>query len=566
MSRDSDARLDRLEAQVDDLETTLNELKLAASGYSNAPRYLDQPPPPVASQRLGDPSSPVDAATASPPTSHRPVDVNSEALLKWSGVLLVVLAVGFAVSTAIRRGWIGPELQLAGAVGVSLTLIGVGLRLRPSRPLWTHALCSGGIAALFTIAASNLFVDQTSSDIALAFAVAIGLGGFGLARLIPSEWVAVTTILGGSVAWIVIADDEFPLFATEMWFVGLVGVTLALTVEQRWFAARLLAHGVGLIAIAGMADEVATTAETAVLFGATSLLVASLFWLPSVGDLTTFWQHLEVQLVSVVPPWIFGVVAIALDLDSDTTVGFVALGVAAGSAAAAVGLRPRITMAHFISIVIGASVALTIGLAVLLSTPAEFVAVGVQGAGLVILSRVLSDNIRLLINAAVISAVAAVYAAENMLGAWVDDVPIGDDIGHLAIVAALGVAGWQTGRRGVQRLTALSVLVLIMIWLGSVLGHLPEGQAAVSVSWAVIGVTALVVGAVKKLPEVSATGLTVLGVTVAKLLTVDLREVDTLWRAGLFFVVGLGIMRLGFLLPHLTKVGDQAQSLVGDPV
>ena len=43
-----------------------------------------------------------------------------------------------------------------------------------------------------------------------------------------------------------------------------------------------------------------------------------------------------------------------------------------------------------------------------------------------------------------------------------------------------------------------------------------------------------------------------LGITVAKLLTVDLQEVDTLWRAGLFFVIGLGFLRLGFLLPRLT--------------
>ena len=43
----------------------------------------------------------------------------------------------------------------------------------------------------------------------------------------------------------------------------------------------------------------------------------------------------------------------------------------------------------------------------------------------------------------------------------------------------------------------------------------------------------------------------VLGITVAKLLTVDLREVDTLWRAGLFMMIGLGFLRLGFVLPTL---------------
>lgn len=59
-------------------------------------------------------------------------------------------------------------------------------------------------------------------------------------------------------------------------------------------------------------------------------------------------------------------------------------------------------------------------------------------------------------------------------------------------------------------------------------------------------------------PEVAAAGLAVIGITVGKLLTVDLQEVDTLWRAGLFLVIGLGIMRIGFLLPRFTPADDTA--------
>ena len=52
---------------------------------------------------------------------------------------------------------------------------------------------------------------------------------------------------------------------------------------------------------------------------------------------------------------------------------------------------------------------------------------------------------------------------------------------------------------------------------------------------------------------------TVIGLTVGKLLTVDLREVDALWRAGLFLVVGLGLLRLGFLLPSWTDDDEARQ-------
>ena len=48
------------------------------------------------------------------------------------------MAVGFAVSTAISRELIGPELQLVGALLVSFGLIGAGLRLQATRTPWTQ--------------------------------------------------------------------------------------------------------------------------------------------------------------------------------------------------------------------------------------------------------------------------------------------------------------------------------------------------------------------------------------------------------------------------------------------
>ena len=146
------------------------------------------------------------------------------------------------------------------------------------------------------------------------------------------------------------------------------------------------------------------------------------------------------------------------------------------------------------------------------------------------------------------------------MDAWVDDVSVGDDIAHALIIAAIALAGWLTGLRAVHLGTAALTLVRVLVWSGSVLVHLPQGQAVVSIAWAIIGTAVFVTGAVRKIPEVGVAGLAVLGLTVGKLLTVDLREVDTLWRAGLFFLVGIGLMRLGFMLPRLDR-GDA----VGDP-
>ena len=226
--------------------------------------------------------------------------IDSEAVLKWGGVGLVVLAVGFALSTAINRGWIGPELQLAGALTVAIGLIGVGLRLRTSRPAWTHALCSGGVVALFTTVASSLFLDQFNENTAFACIVLIGLGACALARFVPSEWVAGAALLGGLTAWFTIADGAVPLVASALWVVVLLAAVIALSVEQGWFIVRLGAHAAGLIVILVLAGEGHETAERVVVLVAAALLYGSLARVPSIGDLSSTARCVSDQTLA---PW-----------------------------------------------------------------------------------------------------------------------------------------------------------------------------------------------------------------------------------------------------------------------
>lgn len=549
MEGDSPTRIEQLEERIDLLESYLRALQhrlddddRRASASTdrvatwNAPARASWPPPTTAQK---------------PAAERRPFVLESEVVLKWGGVGLVVLAVGFAVSTAISRGWIGPELQLVGALAISTALIVAGLRLRTSRVAWTHALCSGGVLALFTTVASNLFIDETSDGVAFASTIAIGFIGAVLAFAIGSEWVGAANLLGGVIGWFVIADGEPPLVASSSWIVAILAATIAISLRHRWQAARLLAHAVGLAALIGLAAEPSDALQRCFVLGAAAVVAMSLARVPSIGDLTSIWQQLEVQLVIGAAPWSVGVIALGLDLDSDNTVGVAAIAVAGGTVVVALGMRRWISAPHVVSLLIGASVALSIGLAVLLSTSIAFTALAVQGAGLAVLSRSLGDNLRIAINAAIVLLVSGVFALDEMFEAWVDDARLSDDLAHLAIVVAIAFALWQARPRVIRQLGAILVLAFALVWLGSVLVHLPQGQAAVSVSWAIVGTAVLVVGAIRKAPEVGGVGLAVLALTVGKLLTVDLQEVDTLWRAGLFFIVGVGFLRLGFLLPGL---------------
>ena len=98
------------------------------------------PPPPT-----GKPLSiAVPAAARTGPTFA----VGVEALLRWAGIGLVVLAALFLVSTAIERGWIGPQLQLAAATALGFALIGGAFRLVAERRTYALALANGGAAVI----------------------------------------------------------------------------------------------------------------------------------------------------------------------------------------------------------------------------------------------------------------------------------------------------------------------------------------------------------------------------------------------------------------------------------
>ena len=414
-------------------------------------------------------------------------------------------------------------------------------------------MCSGGVVALFTIVASSLFLGLVSDDAALICTGAIGLGACALARFVPSEWVAGAALLGGLTAWFTIADGAVPLVPSALWVVVLIAAVIALSVEQGWFIVRLGAHAAGLIVILVLAGEGHETAERVVVLVAAALLYGSLARVPSIGDLSSTIQQIEVQLAATAAPWAFAVIGTSFELDHDASIGSVALGAAAATGLVAYGVRRWIHRAHVVSLLIGASVSLSIGLAVLLSSTVAFVALAVQGVGLIILNRTLGNSIRVLVNAAVVLVIAAVFDVGDMVNAWRHDDSVGDDIVHLAIIVAIVVAVWQTRHRGIQRVGLVVVLAMLLLWLGSVFVHLPQGQAVVSVSWAIVGTGLLVVGALRKRPDIGTMALIVFGLTVAKLLTVDLQEVDRLWRAGLFLLIGLAFLRLGFLLPRLTS-------------
>ena len=182
-------------------------------------------------------------------------------VLKWGGVGLVVLAVAFLVSTAITRGWIGPELQLAGAVALACALGGTGIRLRPISRGWTHALCTAGALVLVITCSSNLFREQAGDTgvlVATGLATAVGVA---LARFASSQWVGAATVAVGTFAWFAARDGEPPVIATVAWIAVLAVAVIALSLRRGWFGVRLVTHVAALAALAVAAMQCEGAAE-----------------------------------------------------------------------------------------------------------------------------------------------------------------------------------------------------------------------------------------------------------------------------------------------------------------
>lgn len=509
------------------------------------------PPPPVPPPPTPPPPGP--PAPTTPATAAAvPFTFGSEVFLRTAGLGLVVLAVAFVVSTVFRRGWVGPELQLAAAVGVGGGLLALGRWLHARDPGWGNAVAAGGVLALAATAASRLFVDQLGVVTAQGTLAAVAAIGMWIAWHHRSAVITNATMLGVAVATFVV-PGRLDAVGITAWAIGLVGAGISVALAAGLRSSRLAALGVGAVMVPIAAERVASGSPDALLIGAVGAVFAvGVLVLPALldaaaGDTTATERHAVVATA----PWLLVVGELLLD-PADA-----ALGVAAGTLAAvllalahagAATLHP----VHRRSIQLSAMMSAAIGAGLLLAGPSLLVVLALEVAGLGWLRRQGGDDGRLLGAIAVVGVPLALHLLVETTEAWVVDAPFAADLMIGAAAAILCIAAWLLGAAG-ARSAAIAGPGFGLLWLGAALVHLPQGQMLVSLSWAMLGLGLLAAGALTGRQPVLAGGVGVIVLTVGKLVTVDLAEVDTLWRAALFFVVGAAMVRMGYALPGLTR-------------
>ncbi len=226
------------------VDRTSREPDASRAGASFEPRLREQTPsrPPVAQASPSGPPSP-----ATPNAIDRGLGLVREFLFGGNtvvrvGVLVLLVGITLLARWAAEHSLFPIEARLATAALIGLALVGVGFRLRTSRPGFGTTLQGGGLAALYlvTFMAFRLF-ELVPVGLAFVLFVVIAATGGTLAVLQRALPLIVIASVGGFLAPILASTgsgDHVALFSYYL----LLNVSIAsIAFVRSWRVLNLLA-------------------------------------------------------------------------------------------------------------------------------------------------------------------------------------------------------------------------------------------------------------------------------------------------------------------------------------
>ena len=563
-----------IERQVQDLTERVATLEAALLTRASVAPHLAPPPPPPGAVPTGAPP-PFSSAPPGPPTgpqvsalSANPFEWGIESVLRWAGVALVTLAGIFLVSTAVTRGWIGPELQLLGAALGGAILLGAAVRLADVRRPWALALGCGGSTVLIASAlATHEWLDVVGPGPAIALAVLAVLCSVAVALHTRLEGVALVAGVVGMIA----PFDTLDTFGDEAilsWVAAFVLGSSAIGLSYRWPGLRLITGWLGAFVLMVYAlNEDAYGLLRAMGFVGTAVIGTTLWLAPTVaerlgtstgsGNWGSFdWTPVDYRLVALVPAWVWLVLAGLISFAEDSDAGIIAVVVAGAFMGVAELTFSRVSRVVSLATLLGSFVLLAVGLAIYFDGPALMVALAGQAATSYFLSRKL-DDLPILITSYLAGAASSMLAIVSLSEAIDRDgfITFGHGLATGLVVLCWVGAALGAHHRRLQNITFdvpfVGAWIGVMMWFAAALTGVPQGLMLISAAWTVMACAGLVVGLTQRFAVVKNVALGTLGLTLAKLVTVDLAEVDVFWRVGLFFVIGIGLITLGLKVPSL---------------
>lgn len=591
MNEGTEGQQDSLEGRLADLARRLGRVErevFPAGVAAPPPRPISTPRPAAPAPRpVATPARP--AQTPPPPRLLPQVSLEQMLggrVLAWIGGIAIVLGIVFLLGIAIDRGWIDETMRtIAGLLGsTSLLLVGVWLYERKGSTDAALAAVAGALAGLYaTLLVGTQIYDLVPAAVGLIGAGLVGIVGCALAVRWESILVAGIGILGALVAPILVGSGTTDLSLAFMaialtaavgvllwqkWDVLALGAFIVSAPQLiTWFMEHYnerlpesLAVLVGfwvLYVVAAIGYEMRARVPDELPVASWLLLLANVVLIAGIG----YFGLDQMQHPNAAIAWLLGLAAanillgaFALRQAINDEIGLLLVGVGLGLSA--------------------------FGFADALSGPILVVGWAAQAVVLAYLAtraskeqRPFGSNAeRLLIGAGIylglaLGHVLAFEAQPDAILTGVDD--IGDALIGLGVCAAAALYGRFALRDFDPRLvqSCEAIAASAVVYLGSVaiidtVGVTDSGdprqggQVLLSVFWALTGLGAVVYGLLRDVQRVRLAGLALLTLTIAKVYTYDMAELEELARVLSFIALGL-LLLVGAFAYQRIKVGTR---------
>jgi len=578
-----DDRLQRLERETVALRAALTRLGGAPASEPAAPA-----PEPVSwTPAVTVPPRQV-AATSRPPAAgpnaaSRPAvsleNVFAGRGLQIAGVFLVLLGTAFFLNLAFTNGWIGPvERILLGLVaGVALLAEGLRRHRRENVAIAEGLIALGAGILYLSLWASVAVFPQLHVPRAAAFAAMVAvtavLTAGALAR--RSERVALLGLIGGVLTPLLLSADtpDRMLLAVYVLVLAVAFAALGVRARFRFVEGAAFVASVLYLPAFGPADQwpiAAACTVSAAICG----VFAIAFAIGAVRDGTASRARLVLLAVdafalAAMLAWVFD--GHANELGAAYLVVAAVLVVAARFAPVP---KPMQIAYGYLGLA-----SATLALPALLHRTTLADAFALEGAVLLVLGARRAERLVMLAGTVILAAVAL-----WLLGAALSDPPANTALSALAVtfiivVAALAYVRTQLARfaaepqggalsanaasiaANVVAIAGISRILLDALggpsWNAGVPSH---AQFAISIAWTAYATVLFGLGMRRDSSLMRREGLALFAVTIFKVFTIDLGNVDVAWRIGSFVVLGIVCLGVSAWYMRAQAAGKEAQA------
>src|SRR5215212_4078295 len=504
------------------------------------------------------------------------------------GIGLLLLGLIFLYMYSVDQGWLVPTVRVAFGLVLGTVLLAIGLRVYQDHRHFSQVVLGGSIAAYYTtgFAAFNLY-SLVAYPVAFAFMVSVTVLAVLLALRRDAVVLSIIGVAGALATPFLLytGTENVPaLVAYTCLILAGTGAIyfyrgwrslLSTAFAGVWMVFLVSAFGTGWVREPVQSDQ--WTLQLGVVFGWLA------FWaLPFVREVLSAtnperwsWPSLGIfeglqplagrhaHILSVVTPLIaLGLSRLIWQLP-DESWGWITLALAAIYGITALVLR-KWEEGRGLAYVqaLAALLFLTLAFVQLLDGSGLFLTLAVEAAALHLLSRRLSDR-ALLVGGHLLFALIGLWLVERLavtLDAGAFGVQALFDTSAITDLAVLSLAlGTSTVLRSQEATLVyrLCVHAAFLGWLWRELSVLPDGGAYVTVAWGIYTVALLVAGLQLARSRMVIVGMGTLLLVVAKLLLVDLINLDAVWRILLFLGFGGIFLILSYYLQALWRAGSR---------